>query len=206
MIRLDWDDPALLQEIVLRRITASTDVQGEFDDVWRAFFVSHVGAEESFNYMLERTMMRPRDLLKFLQRVVEVALNRGHTRGLADDIGQAEQSFSEDMLLMTGFEIEDTSPQLSDVLFAFLGSGRTLTKSDVETLLQVRGVADTELEKAIELLVWFGFLGVAGSVPEEDRYAYQVRYNVPQLIQPVELGEARFVIHPGFRAALRIAE
>ena len=31
----------------------------------------HVGVQESFAYLVERTLMRPRDLLMFVQRCVE---------------------------------------------------------------------------------------------------------------------------------------
>ncbi|HMI99726.1 MAG TPA: hypothetical protein VK488_07845 [Gaiellaceae bacterium] len=203
-IRLDWDDPELLQEIIRKRIATSTDAEGAFSDVWRAFFVSHVGVEESFNYMVERTLMRPRDLLKFVQRSVEVALNRGHSKVTAEDILQAEQSFSEDMLLTTQFEIEDTTRALADALFVFVDTTRTLTWTDAETLLRSQEIAAADIPRAIELLVWFGFLGVAGATPEEDRFAYQVRYNVPQLLRPAQVGDARLVIHPAFHAALRL--
>jgi hypothetical protein len=201
-IRLDWDDPSVFQEIIRRRITASTEVDGEFTDVWRAFFFTHVGAQESFSYILDRTLMRPRDLLKFVQRAIEVALNRGHSMVSAEDIQQAEQSYSEDMLLMTSFEIEDTAPGLGDILFSFQNAQRTLSKDEVEALLRARGLIDEALPRALELLVWFGFFGVAGAGADEDVYAYQVRYNIGQLLAPINEGRGRLVIHPAFRAAL----
>ena len=204
-IRLDWDDPGVFQELIRLRICASTGVDGEFPEVWQTYFASHVAAEDSFGYMLDRTLMRPRDLLKFVQRAVEVSLNRGHAKVSAEDILQAEQRYSEDMLLMIGFEIEDISPELEGSLFAFIGTASNLTRGDVEALLEVHGVPQEMLARAGELLVWFGFLGVAGAAPEDDRYAYQVQYNIPQLVEPVDAGRALFVIHPAFRTALRIS-
>jgi hypothetical protein len=204
-IRVDWDDPAVLQEMMRRRISSSTDVDDEdFAHVWRVFFASHVGAEESFGYMLDRTFMRPRDLLKFAQRAIEVALNRNHQVVTSDDIQQAESAYSEDMLLMTSFEIEDTLEGLGNALFRFQGAPRALTLGDAGEYLRDAGIAPDALEHAIEMLVWFGVLGVAGEAADEDKYAYQVRYNVRQLLEPVLSGRARFVIHPAFRSALRV--
>ncbi len=104
-IRLDWDDPGVFQEIVKKRVSASTDLQGSFREVWPVLFDSHIGTEDSFNYILERTLMRPRDLLTFLHRATEVAVNRGHGKVSSDDISQAEKSYSEDLVLVTAYEI-----------------------------------------------------------------------------------------------------
>ncbi len=130
-IRLDWDDASLFKEIVQKRVTTSTELQGTFSQIWPVLFDSHIGPEDSFNYILERTLMRPRDLLTFLHRSIEVAVNRGHTKVTVDDILQAEKSYSEDMVLATAYEIADTLPQFADILYAFQGMQRTLSKTEV---------------------------------------------------------------------------
>lgn len=204
VIRLDWEDPEVFREIVRRRIETSTTIEGEFEAVWRAFFDSHVGSQESFNYMIERTLMRPRDFLLFVQRAIDVALNRGHTTVAADDIRQAEASYSQDMLLMLTFEIQDTAPDLQDIVFEFQGATTRLSQKEVLAVLERRGLSAERIEQALELLVWFGFLGVTASVDSET-YAYQVVYNVRQVLQPMRDGRARLVIHPAFRSALAVA-
>jgi hypothetical protein len=54
----------------------------------------------------------------------------------------------------------------------------------------------------LELLVWFGFLGVQEQRQSEPTFSYQVRYNVAKLLAPTSQGKAVFVIHPAFRKAL----
>lgn len=203
-IRLDWDDANAFQEIVLRRVIASTGLDGSFAQIWPLLFDSHIGPEDSFNYILERTLMRPRDLLTFLHRAVEVAVNRRHAKVTADDILQAEKSYSEDMVLITAFEIGDTYPKFSDILYAFQGTHRTLSKLEVEDILKKVQIDGEDQIRATELLLWYGFLGTAGFTSDEDRYSYQVRYNLRHLLHPIEKGEAKFVVHPGFRTALSI--
>lgn len=203
-IRLDWDDPGVFQEIVKKRVSASTDLQGSFRDIWTVLFDSHIGTEDSFNYILERTLMRPRDLLTFLHRATEVAVNRGHSKVLSDDISQAEKSYSEDLVLVTAYEIEDTYPQFADLLYAFQGMSRTLSLPEVEAVLDKVGIKNSDTQKALELLLWYGFLGTAGLTSDEDKYSYHVRYNLRHLLHPIEKGEAKFVVHPGFRTSLAI--
>ena len=170
--------------------------------MWPQICESHIAAEDSFNYIVDRTLMRPRDLLKFINRAVEVALNRGHVRIGVDDVLQAEKSYSEDMLLTTSYEIQDTHPDYGDAMYAFQGATQTLTKDEVERILVDGGVRQDQVDEAIELLLWFGFLGVRASSFAEDRYSYSVQYNLRRLLYPVTKGQGCFVIHPAFRAAL----
>ena len=202
-IQLDWYDPEMFEEIFRQRIMTSTELRGSFREIWPTLFDSHIGTEDSFNYILNRTLMRPRDLLSFLQRAIEVAVNRGHSRVTVDDILQAEKTYSEDMVLTTAFEISDTQPAFGDVLYTFQGCNKVLSKVEVESLLRRASVDEVEFDKAIELLLWFGFLGVTGAEFGDAKYSYEVRYNLRRLLHPIEQGEARFVLHPGFRAALQ---
>jgi hypothetical protein len=204
-IRLDWDDPDVFKEIVRRRIESSTPLVGSFDDVWRAICTERVGAEDSFGYLLGRTLLRPRDLLTFVQRSVEVALNRRHDVITADDIKQAETSYSEDMLLGLVFEIDDTHPEISDSLYSFHGRAGAITMASAEAILEGSGVATDRLSSALELLLWFGFLGVRDRASGAESYSHEVRFNLRRLTHPIEQGSADFVIHPAFRAALGIS-
>jgi hypothetical protein len=193
-IIVDWDDAEVFREIVRRRIETTTELSGPFNSVWPAVFDTYVGTEESFGYILDRTLMRPRDLLNFLHRCIEVAVNRGHDRVKQEDILKAEAAYSEDILLSTMFELRDVKPD-ADPLYQFLGAPTHLSKADV---FQRIG----EAPGLVELLVWFGFLGVQEDWQSEPRFAYQVRYNLAKVLAPINQGRGRFVIHPAFRKAL----
>ena len=147
-IRLDCDDKAVLEEIVRKRVIASLEIDEDvvFEDVWRTISEPHVESYDSFAYIAERTLMRPRDLLMFLQEAVQVAVNRGHEIITADDIRQAELSYSEDMLLTTGYEIEDTALKLADLLFAFQGGPIKRSAKETRKLLIDWGLESSEAE------------------------------------------------------------
>lgn len=205
IVRLDWEDPTVFQEIVHKRIEASVEVSGEFrQQVWPTFFDSFIGVEDSFNFVVSRTLMRPRDLLNFLQRCIEVALNRGHDRVSSDDILHAERGHSEELLTNTAYEIQDTHPALSESLFDFHGASSLLSRDEVEEILLRAGVESEGVPAAIETLLWFDFLGVASPSFDEEMYSYSVQANLRRLLHPIERGEALFVVHPAFRSALEI--
>lgn len=200
-IRLDWEDPATFEEIVARRIVSSTKLSGSFADMWHQLCTPLVDGQGSFSYILDRTLMRPRDLLQFLRSAVHVAINRGHARIEEEDLKYAEKGYSEDQLLALSFEISDTHPALRDVLYAFEGAPAEIPSAEVEDRLNYLSGVDSG--EAIDLLMWFGFIGVVGPKGEA-RYSYHVKDNLRRLQFQVETGDALMVIHPAFRAALDV--
>ena len=201
-IILDYDDPEFFQQMVLQRIRSNVSIAGSFDDVWATIFPTHIGTYEAFDYMIDRTLMRPRDFLNFLHRAVEVAINRGHDRVLQDDILKAEAIYSEDILKSVSFEIRDVFPSVRDPLYGFLGCASHLTKDEVIKILLDSGFPAEKCEEALKLLVWFGFLGVQDKDLDRPKFAYQVRHNIDKLLSPIKHPNCYLTVHPAFRRAL----
>ena len=204
-ISLDWDDEEVFKEIVKQRVRASTGTMEGFSDAWGRICEPVVGTQESFHYITERTLMRPRDLLMFVHGAIGVAINRGHERVTEADLVKAEEAYSEDMLLGTAFELQDISPAMLDVLYAFSRCRSRLSRAEVERILS--DSASTEAPRNLMiLLMWFGLLGVQEYDQDEPVYAYQVRYNVEKLLAPLDRGRSSLVIHPAYRRALQCVE
>jgi hypothetical protein len=150
--------------------------------------------------------MRPRDLLQFLRGAVDVAINRGNSRITQDDLLYAERRYSEDMLLATSFEISDTNADLEDILFAFEGAPVQMHVDEVaDRMCQVTGLDNERAQAAVEVLVWFGFLGVVAT-GSQVRYSYNTPGNLGRLLYPVRSGTADLVIHPAFWSTLEVGE
>ena len=203
-ITLDWPDREVFREMVRQRMVSSGELSGDFEDIWPALFDSYIGTQHAFTFIITRTLMRPRDLLAFLRKAVEVAINRGHERVTGEDLMAAEEAYSEDMFLALSFELCDIHPDYGDILLAFLRCPARLTEQQLHKIVVEKGgfFAD-ELRKVVELLLWFGFLGVQTTADEEPQFAYQVRYNIPKLVAPVGNGSGTYVVHPAFRSAVQ---
>ena len=117
---LDWNDPEMMKEVVRRRIALSTDLDESFDELWRLFFASHVKGEESFLYILSRTLMRPREVLRFLRDCISVAVNRRHDQVTEEDILHAERSYSDDALVDLSLDLKDVRPEFANAPYAFV--------------------------------------------------------------------------------------
>jgi hypothetical protein len=201
-VSLDWDDEEVFKELIRQRVNASTGVNNAFDESWARICDRFVGTQDAFRYIVARTLMRPRDLLSFLRGAIGVAINRGHERVLEADIDKAEDGYSEDMLLSTAFELRDVNPEMLDVLYTFRRSPGRLTREEVRRLLS-ESKSDQSFEALVDLLIWFGFLGVQEHGQDEPVYSYQVRYNVDKLLSQIDRSRASFVIHPAYHRALQ---
>jgi hypothetical protein len=148
--------------------------------------------------------MRPRDLLLFVRKLVEVAVNRGHARIESDDLQHAERQYSEDTVLNTAYEIADTDRTVANALYAFQGARSRLAYADVVGLLVEAGISPEQTDEALDILLWFGFLGVAAG--DDLLYSHTVQFNIVRLRSLAGPGQAPFIIHPAFRAGLNIAD
>jgi hypothetical protein len=200
---LDWSDPEVFKEIVRRRVALSTGLDAKFEELWLFFFTSHVRGQESFSYILDRTLSRPRELLRFIRDSIDVAVNRGHETVQEQDILHAEASYSDDALVDLTLELKDVSPHFSNVPYAFIDSAATLPVGQVEELIASAGVQAEDIGRVLELLLWFGFLGIH-VYPDEERYAYQYQHNLRKMRSG--LSSFSYCVHPAFRRALSSKE
>ena len=172
--------------------------------VWPQIGPSLIGIEDGFSYLLQRTLGRPRDLLMFIQAASQVAVDRGHPKIYAEDIQQAEVGYSEDLLLNLSFEIDDTWSEFSEAVYAFHGAPETMASNEVKERLRQTGIPEKRISQAIELLLWYGLLGVHMSSTGESQFSFEVRYNLRRLEHAIEIGQGVFTIHPAFRPALSV--
>lgn len=98
-------------------------------------------------------------------------------------------------------QILDTHPEYNDILYTFQGAPASMSLDEVSDRLQAAGVSD---DSAVELLIWFGFLGVSSPTFPDVKYSYAVQDNIRRLMYPLENLDGMLVVHPAFRAALDI--
>jgi len=131
-VLLDWTDPDLLRELVRLRIV-SNHIKGSntFDALWQKICISHYNGEESSQYLIDRSLMRPRFLLNMISQCKSFAINLNHDRILEEDIKKGLAAYSTDLLTDIGYEIHDVDNHLDDVLYAFIGSKATIKKDEI---------------------------------------------------------------------------
>lgn len=203
---LDWTDGDLLRELLRRRFTyLDLDPDMSFEAIWQLIAVSHIRGEETSQYLIDRSLMRPRALIDLVRYCRGHAVNLRHERIEVSDIEQGEEAYSADLLNNIDFEIRDISPNAEDILYEFIEAPAMMSGADVRTLL-TKKLGETEWEGILDLLLWYGFLGFVRD-DGEAAYIHSVKYDIRRLRAVIEkkgLDHAALKINPAFWRALEI--
>lgn len=175
---VDWDDPEMLRELLRRRIIFSENLETNpsFDELWRQIVAPVVFGQESSQYLIDRSLMRPRCLIDLINHCRSYAINLQHSKISEDDILKGLKAYSTSLLSDICLEIRDVFPTHDDTLYAFIGSMNRLSAEEVRLLCVNFQIKDIDVERFIELLLWFGFLGVVWN-ESEVKYIYNVSYD-----------------------------
>jgi hypothetical protein len=151
-VMLDWTDSDLLRELVRLRIV-SNDLKSNipFISAWLQICTSHYEGEETAQYMIERSLMRPRFLLNLINQCKSFAVNLNHSVIEEDDIRKGLEAYSSDLLADIHYEIDDIAPGTGESLYAFIGCKQLLHFQEVNSLLQDYGIDKTLSKKIVQL-------------------------------------------------------
>lgn len=211
-VLLDWTDPDLLRQMVNLRIRFGGnranlgDADGALDP-WLLICESHFKGEETFRYLVERSLMRPRFLLNLINECKGYAVNLGHEKIRSDDISKGLESYSTNLITDIEYELSDVLPGAPKVLYAFVAADKYLDTKMLHGLLTGAGVAADDLERVIDLLLWYGFLGIY--IDDENSiyvHSSNVNYNM-QILRGVAQNQGRnliYAINPAFWPALLV--
>ena len=204
---LDWTDPELLREVIRRRAEhAGCETAGSFSELWGSICVSHVDGEESSQYLIDRCLMRPRFLIDLVNHCRGNALTLGRDRMDQDDVRAGVILLSRDLVSELSHEIRDVHPASEDVIYAFTGCERDLSQEDITLALMEAKVSEEHQERLVQLLLWYGFLGILDD-DNEPKFIYQVQYNVRILTTYRQRRTAKakcFQVNPAFWPALNV--
>lgn len=203
---LDWTDPDLLRELIrLRIVSNGLRDDMDFKSAWLKIFVSHYKGEETSQFLIERSLMRPRFLLNLINQCKSIAINLNHDRIEEDDIEKGLKAYSTDLLSDIGYELVDISGASGDVLYSFIGCKSELTESEVKLLMTEFGLDNGLIDTIFRLLLWYGFLGIR--IDEDNvRFIYDFSYKMPLMegIIKKKNNGIMFVINQAFWPSLMI--
>lgn len=210
IVPLLWNDIELFKRIFHNRVIDRKHSNDIVIDTWAKYFDVQVNNEDSFNYIIKRTFMRPRDFLLFIRHCMQTAISRGDNIVTEEDILKAEEQYSRDLFYSVQHEILDIAPAYSDLIYHFIGSKRYLTESELFEKLKSININENNTTDVIDKLLWFCFLGVCPFSGGE-RYAFQEEYDIKKLKMLSEWDsndslEKLYCIHPGFNRMLELSD
>lgn len=207
--RLIWNDPETLSRVVESRYEATHTGSDGDHDVWSRYFSASIKGRPAKNYILSRTLPRPRDVVYLVKTAIAFAVNRGHPRVEEDDVIAAEYEYSKYAKTSVMVENGITLPQLEKVLYEFMGAQTTLTLAQASEILLRAGIPQTQTAKVIDHLVGLSFLGLEvgrGQFVYAEDLSELKKYTVLSDKLAEEQRSRRYMIHPAFRAYLEVIE
>jgi hypothetical protein len=202
-LRVDWT-PERLHELVLARARASLGVDIGPEQLWGEIFPREVAGVPARDYLVGRTLLRPRDVIHLCNLCRDTAENNGHPVITEADVAEAVELYSQWKLEDLPNEYLANYPFLDGLLAVFKDRGYVVTRAGLERRLpearqvlagrfpERAGALNTE--NVLDVLYDIGFLGVG----RNDHVVYAGRHG-----GRVEPADTEFQIHPAFRPALR---
>ena len=203
------DDSDLLRELLRRRIANNESEELgplRFQEIWSRVSVTHIRGEETSQFLIDRSLMRPRNLLDLVSHCLGYAVNLGHQKVEAEDILKGLKAYSNDLISDFDLEIRDVHPKAEQILYEFIGAKNLLSLDEVNALLRAGNVALDEVAEIIELLLWYGFLGLIDKDGHQ-KFIYSYNYNMSVLRgvhKQLSHRGSRYVINPAFWEGLEI--
>jgi hypothetical protein len=206
---LDWTDRDLLKEMLRLRLISAMGSAGhgmEFSTLWRTLCDAQVDGEDSADFVIAMSLMRPRNVLKIFNHARGFAANFNHARIESDDIKKGLKAFSQDLVIELDRELSDVFPVAKDLLYHLIDCPAKISRDALTVLLITAGVDDDDVEKVVEFMTYYGVLGIANG--DEDIFIYDTHYDLkPLTIRAQRAGaNAIFVVNRAFWPALGIDE
>lgn len=205
-VQLDWTEPSLLRQMLrLRLIKNQATDNIDFLKAWHKVCTPHYKGEESSQFLIDRSLMRPRFLLNLLSQCKGYAVNLNHQIIEESDIERGLDLYSTDLLTEVSYELRDIDPNAEDLLYAFIESKSILDEKQIGKMMTDFKVIETSTDKIFHLLLWYGFLGLRLPTGEV-KYIYNVNYKI-QVIEALRKKHGAnmlYQINPAFWPALLI--
>jgi hypothetical protein len=206
---LDWNDPDLLREMLRLRLVAGLHggvSKIDFSTVWRELFVSHYKGEETSAYLIERCLMRPRNLLKIFNHCRGFATNFNHEKIDEDDIDKGLGTYSYDLLKDLSRELSDVLPLAENILYQFIDCPSTMSYESLVGILAKGDIGNEQTEDVVQFLLYYGVLGIR--MAGQTYFIYDVNYDLKMLKTRAERTTERapIVVNPAFWPALGIRD
>lgn len=201
---LDWTDSDLLREMLRKRlIYNSLPDSTPFERVWTQVCISHFQGEETSQFLIDRSLMRPRNLIKLLSHCRGFAVGMGRARIEEVDFEKGLKAYSLDLITEADQELTDIIGRDTNLIYHFIGEGETFASDHLKKILLGGGITEELLESVTNFMLYYGFLGVkiGANAP---KFIFDVAYDMKLI--GVLITKAKndmvYVLNPAFHAGL----
>jgi len=205
---LDWSDEELLREMLKKRLGQNDfPEEADFNTIWNRVCVSHFKGEETSQYLIDRSLMRPRNLLKLFKACRGFAVNLQHEQIEPEDLEKGARAYSNDLIVDADQELTDIEPEAKNLIYQFIGEGSCFSEDELKLMLEVNNISENKISLVIEFLLYYGFFGIK-YLDKEVEYIFRVGYNMQILNTRIKKNPdaITYVLNPAFWPGLGISD
>ncbi len=159
-IQMNWEDRRLLQRIIEERFVLSSNNFVTPEGVWQRFFTPTIHGMVTRDYLINRIIPRPRDIIYWCKFALNNAINGRHMVIEEEDILAAERQYSQYATEALIAENTVRWETFDDLIYGFTGESWLLTQNQVRRIARRADTPEDKIASTIELLCDIGFLGL----------------------------------------------
>ncbi|MDD5099077.1 MAG: hypothetical protein PHP35_01930 [Candidatus Colwellbacteria bacterium] len=205
-LSLSWDRELLLQVVGERIALAKGKCSSDSRKLWESTFgFKNDKIPDSFEFVIKRTMLRPRDILYFCSIILDQANRRSVLSVDEYILIEAERIFSDYLLKNLTVEYGIGYPSIEDICIAlFLGKNNYITDEELKKRFkdEMGGAYHYGLEDIIKFCFDAGVMGI--SFNEKEYFSFENNDYVLTMNQAKDSSNYYYCIHPGLHRVLSI--
>ena len=200
---------------VLFRIIEERFVQLSSDEIissklWDKYIIKNVDDLSIRDYIYEKIIPRPRDIIYFFKSPHENAISRGHVLIQEEDIRSGYEDYS--AWVFTSMMVEDsvdviTTEQLKDFMYEFVGEEQIVSRESLYLAMCKSKLSDSEedLENLIERL---STLSILAKEVNENQFEFEYFFEKKEIInaRSRKLNSSRYKIHNALAPYLELLQ
>ena len=194
---LRYTDPEIFFRIIEERFVQLNE-QGITNpgDFWKLYIVDNIDNKPIKEYIHERILPRPRDIIYYFKIAKDLAVSKRHELIMRDDLVQAYSEYSNWVFKSILVENGITINQMSDFMYTLMGCNRILSKSEIIKCAENVGIKVKE-EEFIDHLAELSLLGREVGL---DKFLYEYEFDQEEKIKALahKYNSERYQIHNAF--------
>lgn len=194
---LRYTDPEIFFRIIEERFIRLNEKEiTDPMEFWGKYIVDKIGDKPIKDYIQEKVLPRPRDIIYFFKVAKDVAVSRGHTQIQEKDVMQAYSEYSNWVFKSILVENGITINEMSDFMYKLMGCNIVLSKSELINYAKEVGIKLNENEFIDHLVS----LSILGREVDKNKFLYEYEFDLAEKIKALALkyNSDRFQIHNAF--------
>jgi len=194
---LRYTDPGIFFRIIEERFTQLNDTEiTNSKEFWGKYIADSIDGKPIKEYIQEKVLPRPRDIIYFFKVAKDIAIARGHTQIQKQDVKQAHNEYSNWVFKSILVENGITIDQMNEFMYKLMACPKTINKSEIIKYARGVGIKIDE-EEFIDHLV---SLSIFGREIEYNKFYFEYEYDSAEKIKALanKFNSDRFQIHEAF--------